>query len=125
VSRAGLTVEYASGSQSAGNGWVIDARAALEREIGACASEGRGCASVHAGAGATWATGPQDVAPFTVDRGAMLSGEIGAAVRVTAGLPLFVTGAAQAFRLGGSTVGDPIRETGTVMRFLVGVRHGR
>jgi hypothetical protein len=65
------------------------------------------------------------VAPFTVDRGAMLTGEIGAAVRIMAGQPLWITGAAQAFRLGGATVGDPIRETGTVMRFLVGVRHGR
>jgi hypothetical protein len=55
----------------------------------------------------------------------MLSGEIGAAVRVTRGLPLYLTGAAQAFRLGGSTASDPIRETGTVMRVLVGVRHGR
>jgi hypothetical protein len=125
VSRAGVNVDYTSGSQSPGSGWVMDARAVLEREIGACSAGARGCASVHAGGGATWASGPDDVAPFTVDRGAMLTGEIGAAVRITAGQPLWITGAAQAFRLGGATVGDPIRETGTVMRFLVGVRHGR
>jgi hypothetical protein len=85
----------------------------------------RGCAAVHAGGGATWASGPDDVAPFSTDRGAMLTGDVGAAVRVAGGRPLFVTGGAQAFRLGGATAGDPIRETGTVMRFLVGVRHGR
>ena len=126
LSRSGVSIDYADGgSESAGSGWVIDARAMLEREIGPCAAAERGCATVHAGAGAVWATGPDDVAPFTVDRGAMLAGEIGAAVRVARGLPLFLTGAVQAFRLGGSTVGDPVRETGTVMRVILGVRHGR
>ena len=127
ASRAGVSIDYADGgSESAGSGWVLDARAALERELGGgCAAGAPGCAMLHAAAGATWASGPDDVVPFTVDRGTMLTGEIGAAVRVARARPLFVTGAAQAFRLGASTVGDPIRETGTVMRFLVGVRHGR
>jgi hypothetical protein len=125
VSRAGVDINYVSGSQSAGSGWVVDVRAVLEREIGPCAAAMRGCAAVHAGGGATWASGPDDVAPFSTDRGAMLTGEVGAAVRVAGGRPVYVTGAAQAFRLGGATAGDPIRETGTVMRFLVGVRHGR
>jgi hypothetical protein len=55
----------------------------------------------------------------------MLAGEIGAAVRVATTLPLYFTGTAQAFRLGSATVSDPIQETGTVVRILVGVRHGR
>lgn len=126
ITRAGVSIDYGDGgSESAGSGWVIDARATLERELGPCAAQAPGCASIHAGAGATWATGPDDVAPFTSDRGAMLAGEVGAAVRVARRLPLFVTAAAQAFRLGGSTAGDPIRDAGTVMRLLVGVRHGR
>lgn len=126
VSRAGIDIDFDGTSQSAGNGWVVDARAALERELGACGPDGApGCTALHAGLGALWATGPDDVTPFSTDRGAMLSGEIGAAVRVTRGLPLYLTGTAQAFRLGGSTASDPLRETGTVMRVLVGVRHGR
>jgi hypothetical protein len=65
------------------------------------------------------------VAPFTVGRGALLNGEIGASVRIASAQPIFLTGAAQAFRLGGATAGDPVRESGTVMRVLVGLRHGR
>lgn len=126
ATRAGISIDYADGgSQSAGSGWVIDARALLEREFGPCTAETRGCASVHGGAGVTWAGGPDDVTPFSVDRGALLTGEFGAAIRVAAARPLYLTGDVQAFRLGGSTAGDPIRESGTVMRVLVGVRHGR
>jgi hypothetical protein len=126
VTRAGVSIDYGDGgSASAGSGWIVDARAVLERELGPCAMGTRVCASVHAGAGATWAGGPDDVAPFTVERGALLTGEVGASLRVSSARPIFLTGAAQAFRLGGSTAGDPIREAGTVMRVLVGVRHGR
>lgn len=126
ATRAGVEIDYAGSRQSAGSGWIIDVRAALEREVARCgAPPSRGCTSIHAGLGALWAGGPGDVAPFTVERGAMLAGEVGAAVRVATTLPLFFTGAAQAFRMGGATVDDPIQETGTVVRFLVGVRHGR
>jgi len=125
LSRAGVDVDFQGSSQSAGNGWVVDVRAALEREFGACSAGTRGCTVLHAGGGALWATGPDDVAPFSTDRGAMLTGEIGIAVRVTSGMPFYLTGVAQAFRLGGSTASDPIRESGTVTRVLLGVRHGR
>ena len=125
VSRAGIDIEFEGTSQSGGTGWVVDVRAALEREMGPCGATERGCAALHAGVGALWATGPDDVTPFSAGQGAMLAGEVGAAVRMTSGRPLYLTGAAQAFRLGGTTAGDPIRKAGTVMRLLVGVRHGR
>ncbi len=126
LSRAGVNIDYEGGSQSAGSGWIVDVRAALERELSGCAGGGaRGCTSISAGVGALWAGGPDDVSPFTVDRGALLNGEIGASVRIASAQPIFLTGAAQAFRLGGATAGDPIRESGTVMRVLVGLRHGR
>lgn len=125
VSRAGVDVDFGGGSRSAGNGWVVDIRAALEREFGACGMGSRWCTALHGGVGALWAGGPDDVAPFSTDRGAMLTGEVGLAVRVASSLPLYLTGAAQAYRLGRSTAGDPIRESGTVTRILLGVRHGR
>lgn len=125
ASRAGVNIDFDDGAQSAGNGWVLDVRAALEREFGACAHGARGCTVLQGGIGALWATGPDDVAPFSTDRGAMLAGEIGAAVRLTNSRPLYLVGSAQAFRLGGATAGDPIRESGGVMRVHVGVRHGR
>ena len=126
LSRAGVNIDYGSDSKSAGSGWIVDVRAALERAVSGCAGGAtRGCTSISAGVGALWAGGPDDVAPFTVDRGTLLNGEIGASVRIASSRPLFITGAAQAFRLGGATAGDPIRESGTVMRVLVGVRHGR
>jgi hypothetical protein len=121
-----VNIDYGGDSKSAGSGWIVDVRASLERDVSGCTGEAaRGCTSISAGVGALWAGGPDDVAPFTVDRGALLNGEIGASVRIASSQPLFLTGAAQAFRLGGATAGDPIRESGTVMRVLVGVRHGR
>jgi hypothetical protein len=126
LGRAGVNINYGGGSQSAGSGWIVDVRAALERGVSGCAGgPARGCTSISAGVGALWAGGPDDVAPFTVDRGALLNGEIGASVRIASAQPIFLTGAAQAFRLGGATAGDPVRESGTVMRVLVGLRHGR
>ena len=126
LSRAGVNIDYGGDSKSAGSGWIVDVRASLERAVSGCAGgAARGCTSISAGVGALWARGPDDVAPFTVDRGALLNGEVGASVRIAGSQPLFLTGAAQAFRLGGATAGDPIRESGTVMRVLLGVRHGR
>lgn len=126
LSRAGVNIDYGGDSKSAGSGWIVDVRASLERDVSGCAGgASRGCTSISAGVGALWAGGPDDVAPFTVDRGALLNGEIGASVRIANSQPLYLTGAAQGFRLGGATAGDPIRESGTVMRVLVGVRHGR
>ena len=125
VSRAGIDVDFESASQSAGSGWVLDLRAGIEREFGACGMGARGCTALHAGAGAVWMSGPDDVAPFSTDRGALVAGEVGLAVRITSGLPFYLTGTAQAFRLGGATASDPIRESGTVTRVLLGVRHGR
>ncbi|HUF29447.1 MAG TPA: hypothetical protein VMM77_02200, partial [Gemmatimonadaceae bacterium] len=126
LSRAGVRIDYGSDDRSAGSGWVVDVRAMLEREVSGCASgPSRGCTALNAGVGALWAGGPDDVAPFTVDRGALLNGEIGASVRVMAARPVYLTLAAQAFRIGGATAGDPVRESGTVMRVMVGGRHGR
>lgn len=126
VSRAGVNVDHGGEPRSTGNGWIMDVRAELEREVSGCAGGPlRGCTAISAGVGALWAGGPDDVTPFTVDRGALLKGEIGASVRVDAARPLYLTTAAQAFRLGGATAADPIRESGTVIRVLVGVRHGR
>ncbi len=126
LSRAGVNIDYGDDSKSAGSGWIVDVRASLERNVTGCAGGvARGCTSISAGVGALWAGGPDDVAPFSVDRGALLNGEIGASLRIATSQPIFLTGGAQAFRLGGATAGDPIHESGTVMRVLVGVRHGR
>lgn len=125
VSRAGVDVELGGNSESAGSGWVFDVRGLIERELGPCDPGEPGCTAIHAGVGALWANGPDDVAPFSIARGAMLTGEAGLAVRITGGLPLFLTAAGQIFRLGGASASDPIEEAGTVTRILVGVRHGR
>lgn len=125
AARAGVRVEDQGGERDAGSGWAVDATAALERTLGCADPEGTGCLALRAGVGALWLGGPDDVTPFRAAGGARLQGEFGAAMRIAQGLPLHLTAAAQAFRLGGETAGDPVRESGTVLRVLVGVRHGR
>jgi hypothetical protein len=125
LSRSGVNVELAGDSKSAGSGWVFDVRGLIERQLGPCAEGAPGCTAIHAGAGALWANGPDDIVPFTISRGAMLTGEAGIAVRIVRSRPIFLTGSGQVFRLGGASASDPIEEAGTVTRIVVGVRHGR
>lgn len=126
VTRAGVRVEDAGGDRSAGSGWIVDAGASLERQLVGCGSEAAiGCTALRAAAGALWMGGPDDVTPFRTAGGARLQGELGAAVRIANRRPLYLTASGQAFRLGGETAADPIAEPGTVVRLLLGVRHGR
>ena len=83
--------------------------------------------AVRAGAGAAWLRGPSDVVPFRHGNNGRVqpTGEIGVAMRLTNSRPLHGTLTGQTSRLGGATIGDPVREPGWVNRLLIGVRYGR
>lgn len=120
-SAASVDVSESGRHWSAGRTRQLDLGAAVERRLLG------DLFAVRLGGGASWLTGPSDVAPFRfLDSGSPhLSGEAGASVRLLRSMPIFGTVAVQGVRYGGASVSGPAGGNGTVTRILGGVRYGR
>jgi hypothetical protein len=119
-SNAGVDVSESGTHWSAGHARQLDLGAALERRFG-------DRFTVRAGGGASWISGPADVAPFRfMSSGAPHpSAEAGGSVRLLRTRPLAGVITFQGVRYGGAAVTDPAGGSGWVMRLLGGVRYGR
>lgn len=119
-SNAGLDVSQNGAHWSAGNSRQVDLGAAIERRF-------REVFALRLGGGATWFSGPADVAPFRFEKTGTphLSGEIGGSVRLLRRLPVYGVVTVQGIRYGGGSPANPAGGAGSVTRLLGGVRYGR
>ena len=121
ASRASVKLSQGGSHWTAGSSRQLDLGAAVERRFRGDVFEAR------LGAGGSWLSGPDDVAPFRfVSSGApRLSGEAGGSVRLHRSLPLYGVVTAQGVRYGGANATAPEGGSGYVTRLIGGVRYGR
>ena len=121
ASRASVKLSQDGSHWSAGSTRQLDLGAAIERRFRGDVFEAR------LGGGASWLSGPQDVAPFRFLNSSTphLSGEVGGSVRLHRLLPVYGVVTAQGVHYGGANSTAPEGGSGVVTRIIGGVRYGR